>query len=336
MKPLLIFAHRNEARTFLLLDKPEFLPDAAADLYRHELYYLLVCGEGPWEAGILTASVLARYGESISKVVNLGTAGALVGGIEKFSLVCPRTVYSFDGRDMRFASFPGGCAGTVDLVTSDVRITDEQVRKSLSHFGHIVDREAWGVGYACKRFNKPVEIWKVVSDVADGGTDCRDVREEGRLFGQRLYEFYRTRLVGPPWKKPVRREELPRDFYFTLSQKRRFLRLVAKLGTQIEDVVEEVRRSDGDERQRTKILLEKLEEVVDPFNARIGRRLAELSKEFQNDRFRISFANDYASSDVGIQAKIRDEYDLQALIGRLGRLPLADIRRVLEGDADVP
>jgi adenosylhomocysteine nucleosidase len=133
---------------------------------------LLVTGLGKTAAAVATARALAGMDARSTRVVNIGTAGALRDGLTGLHL--PGTVINHDmnadairalGYDPQEELAVGGDA-TV-LASGDVFVADPVVRDGLARRAHLVDMEGYAVAYACRQFGVPVRLVKHVSDNAD-------------------------------------------------------------------------------------------------------------------------------------------------------------------------
>ena len=337
MLPLLVFAHRGEAGSFLRKDAP--WERCEGKLYQNKRVFLLICGEGVMDAAVHTTAVLSKYGEHISSVVNLGIAGSLCGEIEVDSIVHPRSVYFHDGHEMQFSSFQGGGVRPFDLITTSSRVLDADSRDYFSRFGNLVDREAWGICYASKKFHKQCKIFKLITDQSGDPEICQRLREKSVFYSDRLHHFFSTidfERFSLCREKETKPPLLPEGFYFALSQKRLFFNLVSAHPEGIDKMIENIRVTypKKSPKEKTKILLRLLQDKLNPTMAKMRKRLRELSKDFQNDQFKVVFDDD--SSNLWINAHIRDIHDFESLKKRLHTLSYRNIRKVLDGDGDVP
>lgn len=136
---------------------------------------VLVTGIGKVAAATETTLAVGRLladGVQV-EVVNIGTAGALRGGLA--GLFLPSTVVNADlSADALRAlgvevddvlDVPGG-DGTA-LATGDTFVSDRVVRDALAARAHLVDMEGFAVAWACRRLGVPVRLVKHVSDAAD-------------------------------------------------------------------------------------------------------------------------------------------------------------------------
>ena len=340
-KPLLIFAHRGEGKEFLLRDTPTPLPDFdGGRLYECDDYFLLICAEGITDAIFYSASVLSKYEEKISKAVNLGVAGRLTDTIPLNSIQSPRTVYCHNGREMQFTSFQNNKHTSFDLITTSSRILDKSSGEYLSKFGSFVDREAWGIGYVCQKFQKDCEFFKLISDNAGEGEICRRVRENNALYSSLLYKFFKeTMPKRHPYPKKEKAPSLPQGFHFGQSQKRQFFNLIEALQYYPDEIIEDIKKTYPKKmpKEKTGLLLDRMKDISDPFTAQVKRELKRLSKDFYNDQFKLTYDQQCESSNILIKARIRDPSDFQSFRRRLENLPYEKIHTLLQnGPDDVP
>ena len=248
-------------------------------------------------------------------------------------------MYYHDGREMKFTSFQNDHRRYFDLVTTSSRVLDKRARDYLAKFGGLVDREAWGISYVCQKFRKECQIFKLVSDDATDEEICKRAREHNTLYSCKLYEFFKKLLPRTP-PKPKKEEaayQLPEGFHFGQSQKQQFLELVSVLQSYPSALIEEINKlhPKKNPKDKTKILLERMRELSDPFTAHVKKELRRLSKNFQNDQFKLSYGQNFESSDIWIKAHIRDVYDFKSFQRRLEDLPYNRIYTLLENGPDV-
>ncbi|HEY0471795.1 MAG TPA: nucleosidase [Kribbella sp.] len=134
---------------------------------------VVVTGIGKTAAAVATAEALAGRDTRELMVLNIGTTGALRDGLS--GLYLPSEVVNHDinadairaiGLDPQESLTVEGGDGTV-LASGDVFVTDPVVRARLAERAQLVDMEAYGVVYACRRFGVRVRLVKHVSDSAD-------------------------------------------------------------------------------------------------------------------------------------------------------------------------
>jgi adenosylhomocysteine nucleosidase len=166
----------------------------AAHVPRH--LPVVVTGLGKTAAAVATTRALAGMDAARTRVVNVGTAGALHDGLDGLHL--PGVVLNHDmnadairalGYDPEERLVLEGGDGTV-LASGDVFVTDAAVRAALARRADLVDMEGYAVAYACRRMGVAVRLVKHVSDNADASAlDWpRLVDHSARVLGRWLQE----------------------------------------------------------------------------------------------------------------------------------------------------
>jgi adenosylhomocysteine nucleosidase len=146
------------------------LEEEASHLHVSELP-VLVTGPGKVNAAIAVASILAETAPT--RVVNLGTAGALHDGMLGTHVI--GSVWQHDLDDAAIFALSGLHFGEPvhlaengpRLVTGDQFIADEEIRARLAQEADLVDMEGYAVARAAVHAGVPVTLVKQVSDQAD-------------------------------------------------------------------------------------------------------------------------------------------------------------------------
>ncbi|MFM9377253.1 nucleosidase [Gordonia sp. VNK21] len=135
---------------------------------------LLICGIGKATAAMTLTRELTA-GPPVSRVVNIGTAGALHG--HHAGLYLPSAVLEHDISSAALTAMgyplvdrwelPGGDA-TV-LASGDTFVADEAHRDRLAQTADLVDMEGAAIARVCAEFGVALRLAKVVSDYADEG-----------------------------------------------------------------------------------------------------------------------------------------------------------------------
>ena len=133
---------------------------------------ILVTEPGKVNAAVAVARTLAL--QPPAEVINLGTAGALVEGMEGIHVI--GTVLEHDLDDSAWFRYRGEHysaplvlgAGPI-LATGDVFIDDPVVRDRLAESAQLVDMEGYAVAKAAREAGVPVRLVKQVSDQAGAG-----------------------------------------------------------------------------------------------------------------------------------------------------------------------
>ncbi len=295
---LLTFAHRPEAQAFF--EAYPFKSTSTEGLYQSEFGWLLITGEGIHEAIASVASILGAY-PAITEVINLGVAGGLTAEVELHHIYEIRTSYAFDEAPV-FKSFT--LSGVLDCVTSGKRILSESGRVPLLAMGTVVDRELWGICFAAKQLNKSVRSFKYISDNAGELTACEVVKDLALKASLALLETYQSlsEKTAPSLFNLA-------GFYFTFSQEHLLKNYIQKLSikweiSELEILqkmeIEHLRLEKISPKERTKKLLEKLKQGLDPwgseFELKNQQRFQALQpvsissiSHFQNPELKLSF-----------------------------------------------
>ena len=136
------------------------LEEEATHLHISELPGL-VTGAGLRHAALAVATILADW--SPSRVVNLGTAGALRDGV-----VGTNVIRSVSPHDPDAEPIPLGGSG-LRLTSGDMFVRDESTRALLAQHADLVDMEGYAVARASLDAGIPVTLVKQVSDSAGAG-----------------------------------------------------------------------------------------------------------------------------------------------------------------------
>jgi len=157
---------------------------------------VVVTGIGKTAAAVATTRALAGANPARTRVVNVGTAGALRDGLAGLHLPGVVLNHDMNAEAVRALGFDpeerleiDGGDGTV-LASGDVFVTDPAVRDALAGRAHLVDMEGYAVAYACRRMGVTVRLVKHVSDNADASAlDWpRLVDRSARVLGKWLEE----------------------------------------------------------------------------------------------------------------------------------------------------
>ena len=181
-RPLLVVALEEEATHLHVSDLP-----------------VLVTGVGKVNAAVAVATTLGQF--SPSRVVNLGTAGALRDGLAGTYVI--RRVIQHDLDDDALFHLTGLHFGEgidvadegLTLATGDSFVTDAALRARLASKADLVDMEAYAVAQAAQLAGVPITIVKEVSDSADGSA-ARSWRESVDICAERLGAWVRGNLLG--------------------------------------------------------------------------------------------------------------------------------------------
>lgn len=174
------------------------LEEEATHLHVSELP-ILVTGAGKVNAAIAVSSILAEA--SPTRVVNLGTAGALRDGMAGTHVIGSVVQHDLDDAalfalsGLHFGEPVQVAADGARLVTGDVFVSDAATRTRLAQIADLVDMEGYAVARAAVHAGVPVTLVKEVSDNADEAAG-RSWRETVDECAERLGAWVHTHLLG--------------------------------------------------------------------------------------------------------------------------------------------
>ncbi|MBN1654187.1 MAG: hypothetical protein JXA30_10455 [Deltaproteobacteria bacterium] len=345
---LLTFAHRGEASRFLKKKHARTVDFPLSGLYQIDDGFLLVTGEGLQNATERVAAVCGGLGEEIESVINLGIAGALDDSLSLGEIYPVRVCYAEQNGSMQFRSFPTASfedARARDCVSVNYRAVEPDEANRLINFASCVDREAWAIASVCALFNLPFFSYKLISDrVGKGQADLFEAaKEQGQYYSDRLFEFFGLRQAAPPRQKEAHAIALGERFYFTTSQKRRYRALMEglriKLGSEQEIWkridLEEIASAKCSAKARTGELLNRLGDLLNPLNAVIRKRLADLTKPLTDAGCSAHFAEGFQDDSITLSARVDNAESLRRLVEALNAVSLNEIHALLNGKLDV-
>lgn len=332
---LITMAHLGEALG--VIDKFK-LEKIKPDLYKNEAMVLLLTGEGPFEAATKTALALGSF--EIKEVLNLGIAGTLSSELNVGDTVQVRSIYLINELRPHYKSFPSQDVG-FDCLTSFERILDPEKVKILRGLGHLVDREAWGVAYASKTAGIPFRSYKMISDIAGTQAACELVKEDVFNFSLLLSEKLSTLIHQ---EINLKKENYPTGFHFTFTTSHRFKVLLTKLEVKMEKSEEEIlldvsldelRALEITPKEKTKLLIERLEHLLDPTKKNLTHVHKELTEQFSQEAIKIQIDPNWEDPKAILSFEVKDDLDIQDKIHSLKKLSIKKFTRIMNGEIDV-
>lgn len=331
---LIVLAHYGEAQSiidhFSLSKKSE-------ELYQNSELSLLLTGEGPFEATSRVSSLLGSG--NYSEVINLGIVGSLSDKARIGDIFEIRTIYLVIDAKLQYKSF--NFAGEIDLITSFERILHPEKAQALKGFGDLVDREAWGVALSCKEHRVPLRCFKLVSDVAGTIGACESVKESAQSFSLKLLAKLEE-VLGEKKEERNSGINLDEHFYFTFSLKHKFQNLLDMISLRDELTHEQIlEKVDLDSlkelnitsKARAKILVDKLEVLLDPFKGKLQEALVNWKKKYQG--IEIFTDPQWESEEIKFTFTIKNSEEMKQKILVLNSVELTPFQNILEGKIDV-
>lgn len=346
---LLTFAHRGEAQAFLKafhFSPVDFFFDG---LLRSDDFFLLITGEGPHVASEKTVSVLSHFHKEITQVFNLGVAGSLNPNQKLHDLVWVRTSYAHHADKCEFKSYSSANSKAKnDCITAYSRVLNKEDKHKLSLFASIVDRELWAVASAAHLFKKNFKALKIISDeMTDLQIDiCQFVKTEAPALSLKLLLEFNNEEQQASFPFIPKNPSLFLDdesFYFTLSQTRKLESLLLNLqlkGISIENLknhseILAIKAMDKLPKERTRLLLELLNEQLNPISLKIKTSIAKSIAPLVDAKISPSFDPDFEEDWLSLSMKIQSSRDLEKIKNALKIFSYEDFKKVFEGKFDV-
>mgnify|MGYP006085589843 CR=1 FL=1 len=333
---LLVFAHRGEAKSFLSAGnfKPVTEYAERQDLLIGELCnsptYLLICGEGIHSAMSTLSLSLGLLNGVVRNVINYGVCGALRKGPEIGNLYEVKTCYGQE----EFKSFTHSDAG-LDLVTAKQRVLEPVLRDRLDNFAPLVDREAWGLSFSCQQSKVPLRIFKVVSDYAGDQEICEMVKENTPLWSDQMLTHYLSQGLSV---KESNESSLPFDntlFHITTSQQRILSNLVRSLELKGHDIsnidTANIIKQKIRAKEKTKLLIERLNEIQNPLDHKLQQDLSELATPFRHQGINIRFDNDLEDQELHLSFSVKNQKHMIEITKSLSNFDYQKLHNILDG-----
>lgn len=342
---LLVFAHRAEAQTFLKQANYRSIESKNFPIYRNDDSYLIICGEGIFNALECTSATLSKF-EDINLVLNFGVAGALDDKSELDSIVEVRTCYAIINDVLEFKSFTSTSKTKIDCITSSSRALDNTEAVKLTPFANIVDRELWAISKAAGNYSVDFKAFKLISDLPyqqdSSQSICEIVKEKAEYYSDKLYKEYLNILDHPSIEKKFS-IEVYKELYFTISQYRSYSTLMTQLLTKYESEeailklisIDKIISLEVLPKQRTSILLEKLREILTPFNSKLQTQLNSVLSPLHEARVKTTLSKNLESDQFKISATIQNEVELKKIVRALSNLDYQAYKSLMRGNVDV-
>ncbi|MCB0414184.1 MAG: hypothetical protein KDD50_07615 [Bdellovibrionales bacterium] len=347
---LLIFAHRNEALPFIQKSN-SWLSEKFTGVYKSNEEIILICGEGI-EAAIGKTSALLGYLQaqevSIEKVYNIGVAGSLSDRIEIQKIYSLRTIYCEQKESLRFKSFTtADTEALVDGVSSDNRVLTDTYAQELNILGDTVDREAWGIAYACAIFKIPFYCFKIISDRAGSLTNCFEVKASYSIYSQKLFAFYNDFIsihkASPVKSNPEPHTFFENHFYFTQStllQIKKLIDILEKRGLPIKDIQSSKEYqlligSDLHPKKKTQELILLLKDFVDPMDSLARNQILSAIKDLNYGKNKVTFDPQLEACEINLHSRIESQKDLDTLVAKLVQFNFSEIEKIFNGEINL-
>tara|TARA_R110002072_G_scaffold534_8_gene4283 strand:- start:34536 stop:35582 length:1047 start_codon:yes stop_codon:yes gene_type:complete len=344
---LLTFAHRAEAQAFLKYKNWTSVETTPFNLYQHNSHLLLITGEGIENAMVSTSWACSKY--AVQEILNFGICGSLSEENAIGSIHHIRTCYrEASNSKMSFKSFSSNESGNIDIISTSSRIFNDTQADFLDNFATLIDRELWGIGFSAFKLNLPFKSYKMVSDiVGENEGFCEIIKEKANEWSEGLLDIY-INMTDHDEKSETRESHLfdnPlfNDFYFTVSQKRKFysyLKIIHARGYSIDSFFNDHKllnqENDPQKLKRskdaTKEILNKIEKILFPHNAAIDGEIKKLQDDLLEEQIRITFHPEKETDEFHLNMRLENEVDFENKIKKLGQINLNKIFTLFRGN----
>jgi hypothetical protein len=344
---LLTFAHRKEAQVFIHHFNFEMIPFHFDGLFYSNNMYLLITGEGMQSASEKTTAVLSVYAKEITEVFNLGVAGSVSKNILKDEIYAIRTCYAKPFEHIEFKSFSSkNQFANIDCMTINTRAISLNIRKELSMFANIIDREAWAIGSSAYLFKKSFQAIKYISDDLNSENFCQLIIEDAPLISKKLLDYFLANYFKENTQKIVASIDSfysDKTFYFTVTHKRIFEQTLKNL--KIKDItfeyllndpkINEIKAQDILPKERTKILLNYLTELLNPIHRKINHELHKVIGPYKINNIEIQYDRQFESGKMLATIAFENRADLEKNLKTLKEFPIEKIEKIFNGQFDV-
>jgi nucleoside phosphorylase len=329
---VLCFAHRLEASRFFELEAFESLN---SHTYKGQSFYLLLTGEGMQAATECLTEFLARNND-ITQVLNFGVAAGNPACTKLGEIYQVRSFYrQKSDTEIEFTSFTSKAQrAKLDLISVESRVQDKESATKLFSFAAMIDREAWALASACKRFQKDFYSFKYISDDAtrEACTQIKDIAEEISAALVLAYKDFLPASVSKPSDIAT-----PLGYHFTFTQKAEWQKMVQKIALKerlstLEVIASLPQFQAVKPKDSTKLLLSYLQERLDPFTFNIKKRIESELQPFNKKDFKVIYDRTLETDNIDIYLQIKSPKDIEQTISTLQQLPLEKISRLLRGE----
>jgi hypothetical protein len=338
--PLLIFAHFNEASTFIQNLKLKEEKLNKLKYFQNEQLLILICGEGFLSSIKAINSFLTIFSDKISKIYNFGIAAAIDSSLILNNIYQIRSSYGHFNQKYQFHSYelePNKKNLTADCLSIDERVFSSKEEYKI--YAKVLDRELWIIANLAKDFQLKLESYKLISDFL-GSTDCQKIKENYYQYSTLLFEKFRE-VSQKEVKLELLETPIPNGFYATYSQKKKHESLLKtflykdnkKAQNQYNDLVTEVSKKDLSPKLKMSQLLVKLSALLNPIDDEISKRLNMIIPSFKNVQLKTNHSEILEKGHISINATLKDEIDKDQLIDDLKKINFNKLNDLRHGES---
>lgn len=331
-------AHRGEAQEFLSNLELRADPNMSG-LYFNTQIALLITGEGIYEVMTKLPFVIAKF--PIKLILNFGIAGSLDKALNLNQVYNVRTAYGFNELTPKFHSFQSSDSlSTVDCITTDQRVLNDEVASKLSPFAHIVDRELWAIGKCAKQFKTPFESYKLISDYAGNQTQCFDLKNKAQEFSQSLLEAYLAIKKSEPKNSISYAAPITMSFSHQKKYQNLMKNLSKKYNLNERQILEKVKidqflELDIKPKLKAQKVISALEIFLNPIEDKIHNALNQSFSELKRVGAQVKIDSKLESKKLKLSMEINSQKNIENLIAALEKFEFEKIERIWNGDFNV-
>ena len=343
---LLVCAHKGEAQEFIKSLKLKPFDVLGYRVYTSEKpnIWLLVTGEGCLQAMASFSAVAAVLKNQFGKldVYQFGVAGALNEKLQVNEIYQIRTVYKQKHQDLMEANSFELSPHGLDLCTAQERVTDLGVKKSLSYFADLVDREAWGVCYSSQKLGLKPVIFKLISDEARDADVCDWVKTSAEFFSKKLFDYYTINFSSKENQVTAKDEPFELEgYYFTKTQKVRFDNYRSRYGLladfdfnkDLQKFMSSIDRGyeDLSPKRKTSLLLDMFDDVLNPHMTAARKNFDKYLETVSREPI-LSYNRNLESPTLSLQTKISSHAERDKLVATLNKIDFSKINSIVSGE----
>lgn len=251
-----------------------------------------------------------------------------------------RTAYAYSD-SAEYKSFSSSALTSlerVDCLSHTHRLTTREQKEKLAPFADIVDREIWAISQVAHAFKIPWQSFKIISDVLEEPAECVDIFEAAKEFSDALLKNFLEVGDQTPEKKESENFFEHPDFHFTFSQRHLYRDTMERLqlkspGSKIDEVfINSLVEKKLTPKIRTQMLLDHLQEKLNPWMKALKNNLQTTLKPFNNSKLSVQVDPSFESSDISVEFNFQSKQELMENLSQLGQLPVEKIQSLLLGE----
>jgi hypothetical protein len=324
---LLVFAHRGEAQTFIKELKAKALNES---LYQFKDGLIYICNEGIYDVLSSLGYIINFY--QVTQVINYGIAGTLNSDLSLNSICEIRTVYLEQEHAIEFKSFTLNNLAEYDCITSFSRVLDNAHAQKLKPIADIVDRELWSIAKVCKLYNKNLNAFKLISDLAGDKTDCFDLKSRALELSQKLYQHYIKREII------ISDISAPKELPFNASQYQinQFNKLIKLIDQQTyTTILAKLDHIEASDKEKTNILLDEIKKILYPFKYKIINQIEKQLLPLKEAGFNTKYDQNLEKEKLALSLEVNSQKNITDAQNALSEFNYDEFLKIFQGEIDV-